>query len=134
MYKLFPAKLRTLGSVRYSRLVLILLLVLTLFLHSASANIFGDIWNGISGAGKTVGGIIGAPVGWILKGATDPVMDGAADRFKEVADHAADRLDGLLTKENQALQNIASTALKQLDQVMQDNIKRIQDTANDLLN
>src|ERR1700679_4131085 len=84
-------------------------------LHTASANIFGDIANHIGKALTGAGKVVGAPFGGFLQGATDPVVDGAADKFTDVASQAADRLDQSLAKENISVEDIASTSIASLN-------------------
>jgi hypothetical protein len=115
------------------RVTFALLLSATLLLHTASANIFGDFVSGVGGALGKVGQLIGSPFGGFLKGATDPAMEGAADRFKEVADHAADRIDQSLAKENVAIENIATTAIAQINTDAEARLNQVEKIANGVL-
>ena len=107
---------KTLRAIASSNLPLVSLffLLLLTFVEPANSNIFGDIANGIGhlaggvagaigGLGGAIGGILGAPFGGAIQGATGPAVDYAASRFTAVADHAADRLDQSLQKENTAI-------------------------------
>lgn len=109
------------------------LLISTATLHTASANIFGDIANGVGNVLGGAGKLIGSPFGGFLQGATDPVIDGAADKFTAVADHAADRLDQSLAKENIAIENIATTAISSLNATMTAQLDRVDKIANSAL-
>ena len=103
-------------------------------LHTASANIFGDIakhiGNALTGAGK----VVGAPFSGFLQGATDPVVDGAADKFTDVASQAADRLDQTLDKENISVENIASTSIATLNTTLNATITTQLDRVDKIAN
>jgi hypothetical protein len=103
-------------------------------LHTVSANIFGDIANHIGNALTGAGKVVGAPFGGFLQGATDPVIDGAADKFKEVASQAADRLDQSLNKENISVENIAATSIATLNTTLNATISAQLDRVDKIAN
>lgn len=112
-----------------------LVLVISVFaLHTASANIFGDIASHIGKALTGAGKVVGAPFGGFLQGATDPVVDGAADKFTDVASQAADRLDQSLAKENISVENIASTSIASLNTTLNATITTQLDRVNKIAN
>jgi hypothetical protein len=105
-----------------------------LALHTASANIFGDIANHIGKALTGAGKVVAAPFGGFLQGATDPVIDGAADKFTEVASQAADRLDQSLNKENISVENIAATSIASLNTTINTTITTQLDRVDKIAN
>jgi hypothetical protein len=117
--------------IRVSALVLVFS---ALALHTASANIFGDIANHIGKALTGAGKVVGAPFGGFLQGATDPVVDGAADKFTDVASQAADRLDQSLAKENISVEDIASTSIASLNTTLNATITTQLDRVDKIAN
>jgi hypothetical protein len=112
----------------------LVLFPLLLFTSSPTeANIFGDAWNGIKGIASGAGQLIGAPFGGLLKGATDPMLDGVADRVQTVTNQAFDRLNATLATENAALQNIATNVLNQLNAQVNADLDRLDHIANNAL-
>ncbi|MGA9668062.1 MAG: hypothetical protein WBQ94_02575, partial [Terracidiphilus sp.] len=112
-----------------------LAVVLSVFaLHTASANIFGDIASHIGKALTGAGKVVGAPFSGFLQGATDPVVDGAADKFTDVASKAADRLDQSLAKENISVENIASTSIATLNTTLNASLNATITTQLDRVN
>src|SRR6202167_1097271 len=110
------------------------LVLSALALHTASANIFGDIAKHISNALTGAGKVVGAPFSGFLQGATDPVVDGAADKFTDVASQAADRLDQTLDKENISVENIASTSIATLNTTLNATITTQLDRVDKIAN
>jgi hypothetical protein len=119
---------------RAIRILAVAVVFFALALHTASANIFGDIANHIGKALTGAGKVVGAPFGGFLQGATDPVVDGAADKFTDVASQAADRLDQSLAKENISVENIASTSIASLNTTLNATITTQLDRVDKIAN
>ena len=114
---------------------------------SCSADIFGDIWNGVKGVVSAPVDLVGSVLGSGASAAADPVLDNAFARVRQSTDYAADKfqgvfdneinkvdrvtgkridpIDAIAGKRIDQLDQIAGTRLDEVDKILDDKIGKI---------